>query len=182
MPRAPKRPFPNARYGPMSVRRLLRARLLPGERLVGWAPVLRDPTVFELVTSAGLLIIPGVGQILMMLVLGRLRSLMILTDSRLLLVSMGPYGPDPAGRGVRADVPFHRLGIRPTARKRRVKLLMPGRPRFEEFVIEDASRRSHQRLLEGLMVLAAEDTSNAGSGSGASADRRHPLHTPDRRF
>jgi len=166
----------------MSVRRLLRARLLPGERLVGWAPVLRDPTVFELLASAGLLIIPGVGQLLMMVVLGRLRSLMILTDSRLLLVSMGPYGPDPAGRGVRADVPFHRLGIRPVARKRRVKLLLPGRPRFEEFVIEDASRRSHQRLLEGLMVLAAGEAPPAAEGPRPALDPRHPLHTPDRRF
>ncbi len=105
-----------APFGPIHLRHLLRARMDPGERLVGFAVTQLRPTPAQIITHVGLALLPGVGP-LAALALATLgpdqRRLVVLTTRRLLLLRLNRSGPDPSGRGVLADLPLATLAENP---------------------------------------------------------------------
>ncbi|MBM4108167.1 MAG: hypothetical protein FJ255_05070 [Phycisphaerae bacterium] len=101
--------FQYASYGPIGLRRLWRSRRLPGERLIGWGIVGPPTTASQAAVQIGLSIVPGIGHpaaIILSLAAGGERSLMILSDRRVMLLRARASGIAPDGRGVRLDEPI----------------------------------------------------------------------------
>lgn len=147
------RQFPNCEYGPFELRRLFRARFLPGERIIGWGPALVNPPVWMLVAVGGMVMIPLVGHALLAVVLSSHRRMVVLTDSRLLVLSRMWVASDPEGRGVKLDVPVHSIEVRRIRSTHRFKLTPKGGRRGETLSIETRTRPG-ERLVAGLAMLA----------------------------
>lgn len=98
----------------MALRRLWRARRLPGETIIGWGPVWPRPTANQAVMHVALGMVPVFGHLLaagLYGVIGPSRTLLILSDRRVLLLRPGSIGPDPAGMGVRLDEPLEMVEV-----------------------------------------------------------------------
>lgn len=154
-----RRDFPNCEYGPFQLRRLLRARLLPGEKIVGWAPALANPPVWLLIAVAGLALVPAAGHMLIMVILANHRRVVILTDSRIMVLSRLALAGDPGGRGVRTDLPLHALALKKTRSAHRFRLQARGSGRGETLSIENRTRPA-ERLIQGLNVLISDAISS----------------------
>lgn len=144
--------FQHSRFGPMEVRGLWRARRLPGERLVGWGVVAPPPTASQAALQIGLGMIPGIGQIAALAISGAgngERSLMMLSDRRVLLLSTGLVGIAPDGRGVRLDEALELL---------EVICDPPSRPRRRSAVVPPAARRE---VTGGSLVFSLHSLSAA---------------------
>jgi hypothetical protein len=117
----------------MEVRRLWRARRLPGERLVGWGVVRPPPTASQTALQVALAMIPAVGHFAAMAIVGpgsRERWLMILSDRRVLLLHPGDHGVAPDGRGVYLDEPLELVEVLcdpPPGRRRRSTTTPPAK-------------------------------------------------------
>lgn len=160
------RRFPGCALGPLSLRRVLRARLQPGEPVVGWAVATIGPVWWwrglDMATAVAppLLLARTVGAV-------DATRVLVLTDRRLLSIYAQFRPPDERGRmplspdaaeadGVMYDGPLHALHVR--------ELNGAGGRRF---VVADARGRWKQTaklsglhtppavaLREGLSVLA----------------------------
>lgn len=148
-----RRDFPNCEYGPFQLRRLIRARFLPGERVIGWAPALVNPPLWLMIAAAGLIALPGVGHLLLGVVLSSHRRMVVLTDSRLLVLTRLAVAGDPSGRGVKLDTPLHGVSILRTRSAHRFRITPRGRARPETFSIETRTSAG-ERLVAGLAMVA----------------------------
>jgi hypothetical protein len=148
-----RRDFPNCEYGPFQLRRLFRARFLPGERVIGWAPALVNPPIWLVVAAAGLVVIPGAGHLLLGVVLSSHRRMVVLTDSRLLVLTRLAVAGDPSGRGVKLDAPLHAVAISRTRSPHRFRVSPRGKPRGETLSVETRTAAG-ERLVAGLGMLA----------------------------
>jgi|GEM_PF-1882628 len=173
--------FPIAPYGPIHLRRLLRARMDPGERLVGFSVVQLRPPPALVIAQVVLALIPGIGQVaaFTLAALGSdQRRLLVLTTRRMLLLRLNRSSPDPRGRGIVADLPLATLLVdhasaseraqpaEPPARARSSRRARkPARattftvtdalvPRRIAFILPRTSSRAAARLRDALVVLA----------------------------
>ena len=105
------RTFRHLDFGPLALRDLLRARLAPGERVVGWASAQLEQPLSLALFRLGLMVLPGVGHVVSGLLSSMVspeRSLLILTDARLLLITAHPTGAhEPAH-----DIPLEALSVK----------------------------------------------------------------------
>ncbi len=104
--------FRNSAYGPMHLRGLLRARLEPGERLVGFAAAELSPSPVRVLAQVALALIPGFGHLLAAAhgaVQGNRRRTVVLTSRRIFLLRSDRTGAEPQGRGIVAELPLSLL-------------------------------------------------------------------------
>lgn len=148
--------FDNCEYGPMALRPLLRAHLMPGEEGVGWGVVSRDMSSFDAALLVALALIPAAGAVLSQAVLSRTKRVMILTDARLLILPPDARAADPKRPSATLDAPLHSVFVARTARARAFRILGPGWLRPEAYKLPSAKQGAHRRLAEGLGVLAAD--------------------------
>lgn len=105
--------FPGAEYGPLALRPLLRERLGPGERIVGWSDYRGDLPFHRAAIAFALAIMP-IGHLLAGFIARVERGVIVLTDRRILLLTHENTGPDPAGSGVRANWPLETISVSAT--------------------------------------------------------------------
>lgn len=105
------RTFTHCDYGPLHLRRRLRRVLAPGELVVAWAAVRREPDEARQTLSIALGLTPGVGLLLGELIAGRAWRLVVLTDSRALLLD-AKGRREPHGPTLHAEIPLADLRVR----------------------------------------------------------------------
>jgi hypothetical protein len=100
---AAARTFDGVSFGPMHVRRVLRERLQPGERVIGWGSGFSG--TFQQGLSLGLIgaLLPGAGTAVAAAIAARLRRIVILTDRRLLVLRTPNVPGEGGGRGGRRE-------------------------------------------------------------------------------
>ena len=107
-----RRWFANAGYGPLGLRPVLRARLQPGERIVGWGEISLTSTGSSsaLVAAAGTLglvpVLLPLSLTLFQLIARATHRVAVLTDRRLILLHMMPGPRGAASPRVALEVPL----------------------------------------------------------------------------
>lgn len=147
--------FNHCEFSPLELRKVLRLRLLPGERVVGWAPAWVNPPASLMILAGGMVLVPIVGHALLSAMLASHRRLVVLTDARLLVLAASRTACDVRGRGVKADVPLHSVSVAATRSPLRFRVRLPDRPRADALTLECRTRPS-KRLREGLALLSGD--------------------------
>ncbi len=102
----------------MPVRAVLRDRLQPGERALGWSWATLGPSLPWALTAIGAQVIPGAGFPLLVWLRAAARVLVVTTDRRVLILSLSRVGRAATGgggaaaRGVLLEAPLHRVEVR----------------------------------------------------------------------
>lgn len=112
-----------------------------------------NPPFWLLVAAGGLIMIPVAGHALLALVLSSHRRMVILTDSRVLVLTRMAVAGDPGGRGVKLDAPVHGVKVERTRSSHRFRLSQRGGRRGETLSIETRAAPG-ERLVAGLRMLA----------------------------
>lgn len=146
----------------MSLRPLLRARLEPGERVIGWGLALEEPGVARAAVTVALFAVPVLGQALAALSLALLvsqRRVAVLTDRRLMLLHPGRGGKCGSGRGVTLERRLGEFEIKPGRRTagasavQRFKLV-PSRAPVRMLRVSSHPATASERLVLGLEVVS----------------------------
>lgn len=171
--------FAAAAYGPMQLRRFLRAQLAPGERVVGFGVARIEPGAHRAAVSMALTALPVFGQVLASIdtIMTTLRrTVVVLTDRRLLLLRPELVGTRPDGAGIVLDRSLGDIEVFGRGHGK-------GRSRWARFVLSDGRRRlspqtlrisyarspAAGRLCEALWVLAATAERAEDTGIGGLA-------------
>lgn len=162
-----RRKFNDCQYGPMQLRWLLRSRLAPGERLIGWGSAGERPGATSQLLLTALVLLPGIGHALFGLAHAGSKRLLVLTDRRLLVLGVNRAGVDRSGKGVRHDVALGLLSVRAeeprflglsrnTKEVIEAQLRWPGQAHPIVVSVARGKLRSGRRLVEGLRMMARE--------------------------
>ncbi|MEN0021250.1 MAG: hypothetical protein AAF747_10240 [Planctomycetota bacterium] len=161
--------FHGATFGPLDIRSVLRVLCARDERLVAWAVVQPKTSATKMMMTAGLGVLPGIGQIITWTMLAnetQQRRLMILTDRRLIALRLDRTGPRIDGRGVTFDESLGLLHVAsPDLGVARTGLATPTRfslttasGRAVHFEVVKPRARSTRRFVEAMVDLAEHDS------------------------
>ncbi len=105
--------FSGCQFGPLGLRRVLRLRFAPGEHLVGWAVLMHEPRLHEVLFSVGLMVIP-VAHVFAHSATASLRRFVVLTDRRVIVFVTGKRALEARGTGILGecsigDLELHRV-------------------------------------------------------------------------
>lgn len=187
--------FRNSAYGPLHLRGLLRARLEPGERLVGFAAGEMSPSPARVLAQVALALIPGFGHLLAAahgVVQGDRRRVVVLTSRRIFLLRADRAGVEPQGRGVSSELPLSLLdvGYEPPLEAIGAR---PGGTRGRARPAQRRARRRRPEIARQVSVFYLTDLRHGGrielaldrAGGGAQRLREalvvmadEPVHTP----
>ena len=152
--------FAGCSFGPVHVRRVVRARCTSGEKLVGWAVVqLRDGLSSSV--AIGLLgLVPGIGPLFALTNAAGHARVMVLTDGCLLILKADARPDALADRGVEHEIDLGVLGVRSTVEEH-VFELFDGPERLGSYEILSSTEGAPARLKEALALLVARGDSTA---------------------
>ncbi|MEM9082369.1 MAG: hypothetical protein AAGB34_02150 [Planctomycetota bacterium] len=164
--------FVSGGFGPFELRGLLRSTMMPGERLVGWAAVERSGSPHNTAMLAIVGMIPVAGSLAAIAMQAPRLRVMVLTDTRLLVVVRGKQGKDPSGGGVLINEPLHGIDAEMMSEDRcAIVLHRSGRVRTYRVLGTDTS--TAHRLIAGLQTLEGalvrEETRQALRGVSGTA-------------
>jgi hypothetical protein len=174
--------FPHMPFGPFELRPLLRARLEPGERLVGWGTAHDQETLSTKLLDAGFTLVPLLGHAAVALRRswrGVRFRLLIITDRRLLVLASTRAVITETAR-LEADVPLAELDVRCAAGPDALASVVRSRPgaapgrapmiRFRlrgasgwdvDLDLPQTSGEPLRRLRSALVVLALDSAAHA---------------------
>lgn len=153
--------FDNCQFGPLALRALFRERLLPGERIIGWSVAARQARSFDVAMVIFMSMIPIVGSFITVAYAGRFRRLIILTDTRLIMLDPSADPRNVRKRKPLLDVPLHAVVVANTKKKNKFRVGAPGLGGVEIYTFQNERPSTTKRLVAGLKLLAA-DTDSAG--------------------
>jgi hypothetical protein len=154
--------FPALPYSPGELRPVLRAKLQPGERLIGWGVVHEPPDPALALLAVAFHFLPFVSPFVGLLIGTDRRRLLVLTERRLLVLSGRAKMTGPGRVGVWADIPASNLSVRAGGSSGTYEL--SGAGRVVKIRIADKQGRGAERLREALGLLEGW---GAGWGEGA---------------
>ncbi|MFN0010436.1 MAG: hypothetical protein ACKVS8_02200 [Phycisphaerales bacterium] len=159
------RTFRNLEFGPVQARAALRAQMVRGERMVGWATAQEEWPLSTALLRLGLMVLPGAGYVMSM-VLGSVyapkRMLMVLTDERLVMLNASRTGEVEVVESVEIgelSVRTGRLGITFDVGR--------GSEAIGRLTI-DAHQSPAATRLHGALVLLAKDEAASKAGERAN--------------
>jgi hypothetical protein len=116
--------FSGCQFGPLGLRRVLRRRFAPGEHLVGWAVLMHEPRLHEVLFSAGLMVIPVAHGFAHSATAG-LRRFVVLSDRRVIVFGTGKKAIDTRGGGILGECSIGDLELR-RVKRGEYRLRVPG--------------------------------------------------------
>lgn len=159
------RRFPHCSFGPFALRGLLRAKLLPGEVVVGWGSVERTVVGPARTMMIGLAMAPVFGPLLAAMLTHPKHRFLVVTDSRLIVLDSRRFDQPPRRRGrnapsrlhVVAETPIGIVAVRPTAAKRVFRVALDDHDAPQSIEVPKQRGKAAERMLEALRVIANTD-------------------------
>lgn len=149
------RRFPHCVFGPYELRPLLRAKLLPGEVLVGWGVVERSAIGPAKTLQVGLSMAPIVGPLLAMAVAHPRHRFIVLTDSRLIVLDA--QARSRRGLHVIAETPIGCVRVAPTRDKRVYRVALDDHDAAQTIGIPRQPGKASGRMHDAIRLLARDD-------------------------
>lgn len=167
------RRFPNCAFGPFELRPLLRSKLLPGERVVGWGVVERGASGAALTLQLGLSMAPVIGPLLAAAMMSPKRRFLLLTDSRLLVLDAQASRDDlwrlaldrPTSLRVVAEAPIGVVTVVKTDEPRTFRVALDEHDDAQTVSVSKSRSRAAARLAKALTLLASESDSDDAGGA-----------------
>ncbi|MBX3353658.1 MAG: hypothetical protein KF684_12065 [Phycisphaeraceae bacterium] len=162
------RRFANCVFGPFQLRGLLRAKLLPGETVVGWGVVERASSGATMTLQLGLSMAPLVGPLLVAAMMNPRRRFLVLTDSRLLVLDAQASGNEvlrlaldkPSSIRVVAEAPIGGVTVVKTDEPRRFRVALDEHDDAQTISVPKQRSAAAERLALALALLATDENSD----------------------
>jgi len=166
------RRFRNCDYGPMTLRRVLRPRLAPGERLIGWGAAERPQTQSSRLLSLIVGMTPGIGLFLAPAI-GKSETLVLVLTDRRLFVGPPRMFSRGLGSGRWRSTTLERLGVRRLAgRKGQVQIAIEDRMPPTTLEVLDRNAGPSARLWAALCEMSLDEDVLGASPPEREPDRR----------
>lgn len=157
------RRFSNCAFGPFALRSLLRAKLLPGERVIGWGVVERGASGAALTLQLGLSMAPVLGPLLAAAMMNPKRRFLILTDSRLLVLDAQASRDDrlrlamdrPSSLRVVAEAPIGVVTVVKTDEPRKFRVALDEHDDAQTITVPKQRSAAAERLAKAMALLAS---------------------------
>ncbi len=149
------RHFTHCAFGPYELRPLLRAKLLPGEVVVGWGAVERSALGPAKTLQIGLGMTPIVGPILAAMLTHPKHRFVVLTDSRVIVLDA--RARTRRGLHVIAETPIGTVRVASTVEKRVFRVALDEQDQAQAIGVPKQRGKGPERMLDALRILARED-------------------------
>lgn len=149
------RRFPHCAFGPFALRTMLRAKLLPGEVVVGWGAVERAAVGPAKSIELGLGMTPIIGPIVVALLAAPKHRFVVLTDLRVIVLD-ARVGTR-RGPVVIAETPTASMRVSTTVQRRVFRVALDGVDAPQAIGVPKQNSKAAERMLEALIVLARDD-------------------------
>lgn len=148
------RHFTHCAFGPYELRPLLRAKLLPGEVVVGWGAVERSALGPAKTLQLGLSMAPIFGPLLAAMLTHPRHRFVVLTDSRVIILDA--KARTRRGLHVVAETPIGTVRVAPTVEKRVFKVALDNHDQAQAIGVPRQRGKGPERMLDALRVLARD--------------------------
>jgi hypothetical protein len=135
---------------------MLRAKLLPGEVLVGWGAVERAAVGPAKTVQVGLGMAPVVGPLVVALLAAPKHRFVVLTDHRVIVLDARVGSR--RGPIVIAETPIGTMRVSRTMEKRVFRVALDGVDAPQTIGVPKQRSKAAERMLEAMRVLALDDT------------------------
>ncbi|MGP1345898.1 MAG: hypothetical protein ACTS3F_04415 [Phycisphaerales bacterium] len=169
--------FDSCQFGPLALRRLLRQRLLIGERVIGWGVANRQARSADIALIIFLSMIPIVGSVITAFYAGRFKRFIVLTDARLLMIDTGADAKSITRKPPLLNVPLHSVSVATASKRHRFRIRARGLPAVETYHFKGDPTPPTQRLIDALNLLA-QDSDTTGRLIDPPALLDPPEHAP----
>jgi hypothetical protein len=149
------RHFTHCAFGPYELRPLLRAKLLPGEIVVGWGSVERSAIGPAKTFQLGLSMAPIFGPLLAAMLTHPRHRFVVLTDSRVIVLDA--RARTRRGLHVIAETPIGTVRVAPTTKRRVFKVALDESDAAQTIGVPKQRGKGPERMLDALRVLARDD-------------------------